>query len=132
MRNVHRALRKGGPLVVIDPLRTKLAEQANLHLATTLNTDVVLGFVLAAELERVGVHNARFIGENVLAYEEFMDAARSWTIERAAEATGLGARLTCPDLLPGPTSCTRHHGHRSPPRARRHRSAAQGAIQLQS
>jgi anaerobic selenocysteine-containing dehydrogenase len=91
VRNVRHALRKGGRLVVVDPLRTKIAEQAHLHLAIRPGTDVVLGFALAAELERLGAHNARFIADNVLGYEEFMAAARQWTIENAAEVTGLAA-----------------------------------------
>ena len=89
VRNVRHALRKGGRLVVVDPLRTKLAEQADLRLAIRPGTDVVLAFALAAELERLGAHNVRFIAENMLGYAEFMDSARAWTIERAAEATDL-------------------------------------------
>ena len=42
---------------MIDPLRTKIAEQADLHLAPRPGTDVVLGFALAAELERIGAHD---------------------------------------------------------------------------
>ena len=34
VRKVRRSLRKGGRLVVVDPKRTKIAEQADLHLAT--------------------------------------------------------------------------------------------------
>ena len=44
VRNVRQALRKGGRLIVVDPMRTKIAEQANLHLAIRPGTDVVLGF----------------------------------------------------------------------------------------
>jgi anaerobic selenocysteine-containing dehydrogenase len=84
-------MRKGGRLVVVDPLRTKIAEQADLHLALRPGTDVVLGFALAAELERLGAHNAAFIAANVHGYDEFMALARPWTIARAAEECGLAA-----------------------------------------
>src|SRR5215470_14007157 len=60
VRNVRAAKRKGGRLAVIDPLRTKIAEQADLHLALRPGTDVLLAFALAAELERIGAHDRGF------------------------------------------------------------------------
>jgi anaerobic selenocysteine-containing dehydrogenase len=92
VRNVRQALRKGGRLVVVDPLRTKIAEQADLHLALLPGTDVVLCFALANELERLGAHDHAFIAANVHGYDEFMTVARAWTVERAAEVCGLAAR----------------------------------------
>lgn len=89
VRNVRHALRQGGRLVVVDPLRTKIAEQADLHLALRPGTDVVLGFALAAELERIGAHDMAFIAANVHGYDEFMAAARPWTVARAADVCGL-------------------------------------------
>jgi anaerobic selenocysteine-containing dehydrogenase len=89
VRKLRQAMRKGGRLAVVDPLRTKLAEQADLHLPIRPGTDVVLSFALATELERLGAHNARFIAENVLGYDEFMKSACAWTIARAAKETGL-------------------------------------------
>src|SRR5215470_9017172 len=74
VRNVRQALRKGGRLVVVDPLRTKIAEQADLHLALHPGTDVVLGLALAVELERIGAHDARFIAQHVSGYDAFMAA----------------------------------------------------------
>ena len=55
------AKRKGGRLVVVDPLRTKIAEQADLHLAPRPGTDVLLAWSLAVELERIGAHDHAFI-----------------------------------------------------------------------
>ena len=41
---VRQAKRRGGKLVVVDPLRTKIAEQADLHLALLPGTDVLLAW----------------------------------------------------------------------------------------
>jgi anaerobic selenocysteine-containing dehydrogenase len=82
-------MRRGGRLVVVDPLRTKIAEQADLHLALLPGTDVVLAFALATELERLGAHDREFIAANVHGYDELMAAARDWPVERAAEVCGL-------------------------------------------
>ncbi|MBV8835021.1 MAG: molybdopterin-dependent oxidoreductase [Alphaproteobacteria bacterium] len=84
VRNVRAAKRKGGKLVVVDPLRTKIAAQADLHIALKPGTDVVLGFALAAELERMGAHNRAFIAEHVLGYDDYMALARQWPLEKAA------------------------------------------------
>src|SRR5580698_857859 len=89
VRNVRRAMRKGGRLVVVDPLRTKIAEQADLHLAPLPGTDILLAWALAAELERIGAFDTAFIDQHVLGFEEFMQEARTWPVARAAEACGL-------------------------------------------
>ncbi|TWT05821.1 molybdopterin-dependent oxidoreductase [Reyranella sp. CPCC 100927] len=91
VRNIRTAKRKGGRLVVIDPLRTKIAAQADLRLALRPGTDVVLGFALAVELERIGAHDQAFIARHVEGYSAFMDQARPWTIAAAAEACGVPA-----------------------------------------
>ena len=70
--------RMGGRLVVVDPLRSKIAEQADLHLASRPGTDVLLGFALAVELEQLGAHDRAFIAEHVSGYDEFMALARAW------------------------------------------------------
>jgi len=77
VRCIRKSKRAGGRLVVVDPLRTKIAEQADLHLQLLPGTDVVLAWALAAELERSGVLNAAFIAANVLGAEDFMARARN-------------------------------------------------------
>src|SRR5438552_14187885 len=89
VRRIRTAMRKGGRLAVIDPLRTKIAEQADLHLALQPGTDVLLAFALAVELERLGAHNHAFIAEHVSGYEEFMTLARAWPAEKAAAECGV-------------------------------------------
>jgi anaerobic selenocysteine-containing dehydrogenase len=89
VRSVRRAKRAGGKLVVVDPLRTKIAEQADLHLQLLPGTDVLLAWSLAAELERSGLLDTTFIAANVLGAEEFMAHARKWPAPRAAAVCGL-------------------------------------------
>jgi anaerobic selenocysteine-containing dehydrogenase len=89
VRSVRRAKRAGGKLVVVDPLRTKIAEQADIHLQLLPGTDVLLAWSVAAELERSGALSDTFIAQNVLGFEEFMARAREWPTARAAEACGL-------------------------------------------
>jgi anaerobic selenocysteine-containing dehydrogenase len=85
MRQINTAKRNGARLVVIDPRRVKVAEQAHLHLAVRPGTDVVLAWSLAVELERLGGLDRAFIGRHVLGFDAYMEAARAYPPERAAE-----------------------------------------------
>ena len=89
VRGVRKAKRAGGRLVVVDPLRTKIAEQADLYLQLRPGTDVLLAWALATELERAGALDTAFIAANVLGFDEFMARAREWPAARAAAACGL-------------------------------------------
>src|SRR5215472_10357222 len=89
VRCIRKSKRAGGRLVVVDPLRTKIAEQADLHLQLLPGTDTLLAWSLAAELERSGALDDAFIDAHVLGAEEFMARAREWPAARAASVCGL-------------------------------------------
>ncbi|MCZ6729787.1 MAG: molybdopterin-dependent oxidoreductase [SAR324 cluster bacterium] len=87
--DINAAKKRGAKVVVIDPVRVKIAEQADMHLALLPGTDVVLAWAIAAELERVGALDEAFIAENVLGAKGFMAGARQYPPARAAEICGL-------------------------------------------
>jgi anaerobic selenocysteine-containing dehydrogenase len=89
MRQINAARRHGARLVVVDPRRTRVAEQAQLHVPVLPGTDVVLAWAIAVELERIGGLDRRFIGEHVLGFDAFMEAARAYPPERAAGICGI-------------------------------------------
>jgi anaerobic selenocysteine-containing dehydrogenase len=89
MRQINAAKRHGARLVVIDPRRTQVAEQAQLHLPIRPGTDVVLAWAIATELERIGALDHEFIERHVLGFGTFMEAARAYPPERAAEICGV-------------------------------------------
>jgi anaerobic selenocysteine-containing dehydrogenase len=86
---VSRVRKAGGKLVVVDPRRIKIAEQADLHLMVRPGTDVVLAWAVAAELERRGALDRAFIERWVEGFDEFMALARPWTLKRAAATCGV-------------------------------------------
>lgn len=89
MRQINAAKRTGARLVVIDPRRVKVAEQADLHLPVRPGTDVVLAWAIAVELERVGGIDRDFIDEHVLGFDAYMQVAREYPPERAAQICGV-------------------------------------------
>lgn len=89
MRQINAAKHQGARLVVVDPRRVKVAEQAQLHLAVRPGTDVVLAWALAVELERLGGLDRAFIDRHVHGFEAYMAVARAYPPERAAEICGV-------------------------------------------
>src|SRR5436190_2237329 len=57
---INRARKRGAKLVVVDPRRTPIARQADLHIPLRPGTDVVLAWAIAAELERRGALDRAF------------------------------------------------------------------------
>src|SRR5436309_1805763 len=84
VRGIRKAKRRGGRLAVGDPLRTKIAEQADLHLQTLPATDTPIAYAVAAELERAVKLDKELIAANVLGLHEFIARAREWPVSRAA------------------------------------------------
>ncbi len=79
----------GAKLIVIDPKRTRIAEQADLFIQIRPGTDVILGLAMAAELERRGAHDNTFIQKWVYGFETYMENARNHTAEMVEEICGI-------------------------------------------
>jgi len=88
---INTARRAGAKLVVVDPVRTKVAEQADLHVAIRPGTDLILAWALAGEIERRGGLDRGFIERHVHGGEEFMERARRVTPADAARICGVPA-----------------------------------------
>jgi len=70
---INTARRNGAKLVVVDPRRTRIAEQADLHLPIIPGTDVILAWAATNELERLGALDRAFIARHVQGFEEYME-----------------------------------------------------------
>ena len=86
---INKARRRGGKLVVVDPKRTKIAEQADLHLALRPGTDVILAWSITNELERLGGLDHAFIERHVQGFEAYMERARRISLADAERITGV-------------------------------------------
>jgi anaerobic selenocysteine-containing dehydrogenase len=88
---IHEARRAGAMFVVVDPHRSKTAEQADLHIQLNPGTDAALVLAMIHVMMREGLHNPAFLAAHTHGWEALEARAREWTPERAAPITGLTA-----------------------------------------
>ncbi|MEH6551246.1 MAG: molybdopterin-dependent oxidoreductase [Pseudomonadales bacterium] len=86
---IRDAQKQGAKLVVVDPKRIRIAEHADLHLPIMPGTDVVLGYAVAAELNRLGALDNDFIQQHVEGSEKYLAEASKYSLEMAADICGL-------------------------------------------
>ncbi|HXJ81377.1 MAG TPA: molybdopterin-dependent oxidoreductase [Candidatus Methylomirabilis sp.] len=95
------ARRGGAHVVVIDPVRTRTADQADEHLALRPGTDAALALGLLHVVVGRGAEDLTFIDAHTLGWDAFRQRILEYPPERVAEITGLsvarieglGARL---------------------------------------
>jgi anaerobic selenocysteine-containing dehydrogenase len=87
--------RSGAHIVVIDPIRTATAAQADLWLQPHPGTDVALAYgVMQAIIQRGGV-DEDFLREWTIGSADLRQAAAQWTAERVEHATGVTWQHVC-------------------------------------
>lgn len=89
MRVIKKARSDGAKLVIIDPRRTKIAEQCDLFLQINPGSDVVLAMAVAAELERRHALDNDFIVQWTVGFGAYIAAARHYTIDDVISLCGL-------------------------------------------
>ncbi len=88
---IHAAQRRGARLVVVDPRRTRLAERADLYLPVRPGGDLPLALGILLWLFENGRADDRFLADHATGVAELRRRAQPWTLERAAEASGVSA-----------------------------------------
>jgi len=86
---IREAQRNGATLVVIDPRKTALAKQADVHLAVRPGTDLPVALSIHRYLFESGKADAAFLAAHTLNGERLREKAQAWTFERAAEEAGI-------------------------------------------
>src|SRR5262245_4397707 len=86
---VEAARRRGGHVVVIDPVRTRSADQVDEHLASRPGTDAALALALLHVMVARGAEDRDFIDAHTLGWEAFRERILAYPPTRVAEITGL-------------------------------------------
>ena len=91
--HVHKTWLNGikghAKLIVIDPIRHKTAELADLHLQLRPGTDALLAFAIVHVLQRNMAINDDFIARHVEGWNEIKDVVTNLNLDDAACRTGL-------------------------------------------
>lgn len=93
---IEQARAAGAKVVVIDPVRTRTADRADLHLAPQPGTDAALALGLMAELGRLTAWDEAWLAKHATGWERFRDEVLfEWSAERASALCGLPAEEIC-------------------------------------
>ncbi len=90
---IKQAVRRGVPLIVVDPRRTELARLADIHVQLHPGTNVALLNGLGHVIVQERLLNARFIEARTEGVEEWLEAVAPCTPEKTEEVTGVPAAL---------------------------------------
>jgi anaerobic selenocysteine-containing dehydrogenase len=117
---IAAAREQGAHVVVIDPVRTRTARQADEHLAPRPGTDAALALALMSEVVRRGAHDEAFLRDRCIGWDAFRARLEEFPPERAAEIcdlpveriVALGERLasTRPTAIRATMGIQRHAG----------------------
>ena len=88
---IKLAQRKGAHVVVIDPVATRTARQADEHLAPLPGTDAALALGLLHVIVRSGCEDREYLERQTLGWPAFRDRIMDYPVERVAAITGLDA-----------------------------------------
>ena len=88
---LEQARADGAVIVVIDPVRTDTAREADVFLQLRPGSDVALVLGLVHVLDRDGLIDPTWIAERTTGWVALRESAAGWTPDRAAAATGLDA-----------------------------------------
>ena len=86
---VQRARAAGARLVVIDPLRSATAAEADWHLRPLPGTDTALALGMMHVIVREGLHDADYIERYTVGFEKLQARLDDYSPERVASITGL-------------------------------------------
>ncbi len=90
---VFRAKEKGAKLIVVDPRKTQIAQNADIHVRLRYGTDVVFLNGLMNEIIRNGWHNQAFIDERTENFEACRKAVLRYPVEKAFEICGVPVEI---------------------------------------
>ena len=92
--HIRAAVKAGAALVVIDPRRTSLAKQADIHLQVRPGTDVAVALAMHRFLFENGFEDERFLEKHTLGSDRLRARASEWTMDRAGTVADVE-----PDLI---------------------------------
>ena len=91
--HIRAAMDAGAALVVIDPRRTHLAKQADVHLQVRPGTDVAVALSIHRFLFENGFEDEAFLAAHTRGADQLRARAEDWTFDRAATVADVDPEL---------------------------------------
>lgn len=88
---IREARRRGATLVVVDPIRTRTAEEADWHLAITPASDAALALAMMHVMVRDGLVDTDYVTEHAVGYDALVTRVGEYAPERVSSIVGLPA-----------------------------------------
>jgi formate dehydrogenase (coenzyme F420) alpha subunit len=83
--------KRGAKLIVIDPRRTALAKEADIHVQPRPGTDCALALGLINVIVAEGLYDKRFVENYTVGFERLMDHIKAYTPEEVEKITWVPA-----------------------------------------
>ncbi|MCE3223101.1 MAG: fdsA [Nitrospira sp.] len=90
---IKQAMRRGVPLIVIDPRRTELAHLAGIHLQLHAGTNVALLNGLGHVVAKEGLIDETFVHARTEGFDDWLNTVAECTPEQTSRVTGVPAHL---------------------------------------
>lgn len=91
LRYILEATERGVPMVVIDSYVTAIASKADVHLQPFPGTDGALALGMINYIVKEDLHDKEFIADKTYGFEQLMEVAKEWTLERTSQVTSVPA-----------------------------------------
>ena len=88
---VLEARKRGAPVICIDPIRTRTADQCDEWIGIRPGTDAALALAMMHVVYAEGLQDDDFLAKHTLGADAMRARAAEWTPERAAGITGVSA-----------------------------------------
>jgi anaerobic selenocysteine-containing dehydrogenase len=86
---VLQARERGAPIICIDPIRTRTAQQCDEWIPIRPGTDAALALGMMHVLFERGLEDREYLERYTLGHEQLRERAADWTPERTSYVTGL-------------------------------------------
>ncbi len=87
--HILKGVRNGARIYCVDPRRSESARWADLWLGIDVGSDIALANAMAKVIIDEGLENRAFIDHATTGFDDFAAAVEPYTLERAAEITGV-------------------------------------------
>ena len=88
-RFIIKAINNGAKFIVIDPIISKTAKKADLHIQPFPGTDVALALGLISEIVKRNLHDTEYINKYTKGFKKLLQRANYFDLKRTSQITGV-------------------------------------------